>query len=95
MSHGLRRLDIVSKSFDGEYINKTAIYLRSRLRSVVVNGHWDVFICRFGDTILDGFGAFSVAVRYSWSNTSVFCFFQDIFNIFTLGMNAPIMLPSG
>jgi hypothetical protein len=91
----LRRLYIVSESFDEGRIIEVAIYLGSRLRSLLVHGHRDILILRFSGTILCGFGAFIVTGTYNWDNASVFRFFQDIFNIFTLGVNAPIMLASG
>lgn len=94
ITHGLRRLYIVSESFDEGQIIGMEIYLGSRLRSLLVNGHPDIPILRFSGTVLCGFGAFIVTGTYSWNDTSVFCFFQDIFDIFTLGVNAPIMLAS-
>lgn len=72
-----------------------AIYLGSRLGSVVVDGNRDVLIFRLSGIILCGFGAFTVTVVYSRSSTIVLGFFQDIFNIFALGVNAPVMLLSG
>lgn len=93
-SHGLRRLYIVSESFVEEYNIKMAIYLGNRLRNLLVNNR-DILILGFVGTILNRFGALNVTVMYSRNNTSVFRCSQDILNIFTLGVNAPIMLRSG